>query len=288
MLTLAKRLWSAGQRRLRRLGEGPEKIVPPPPPPPPSPPPPVVEPHNCLGDDLDPDTLALMKCARELGPESAGLSGDAEAQIFELEFWRGVAFYGYQQVPPKDFAAFQRDWMLSCFAKTGWRLKKLRRCDLAEIGCGPLGMIEFLPGRRKVACDPLNEHYARLFRHARSGTVRYCSRLEELLPAEAGAFDLAICFNVLDHTREPRQLFDSFMALVKPGGRFLLQVNTVKEGAERPAEHARMHPSPLAVETVRSWLAEYSSRCEDVLSAEPTAVGEYFFMSFGYRDLRIA
>ena len=102
------------------------------------------------------------------------------------------------------------------------------------------------------------------------------------------ALDLAICFNVLDHTRDSRKLFDSFMSLVKPGGRFLLQVNTVREGADRLPEHARMHPSPLTVETVRSWLAEYSSRCQDVLSAEPTPFGEYFFMSFGYKDRRIA
>ena len=281
MLTLTKRLLCAGQRRLCRSSEPAEKIEIPAPPP-------AVEPHNCLGDDLDPETLALMKRAKENGPQSAGLSGDDEAQIFELDFWRGVAFYGYEQVAPQDFPAFQQKWMLLSFDKTGWSPEELRGCDLVEIGCGPLGMIEFLPGRRKVACDPLNDHYARLFRRARSGTVRYCSRLDDLLPSEAGAFDLAICFNVLDHTRDSRKLFDSFMSLVKPGGRFLLQVNTVREGADRLPEHARMHPSPLTVETVRSWLAEYSSRCQDVLSAEPTPFGEYFFMSFGYKDRRIA
>ena len=164
-----------------------------------------------------------MKCAKERGPESAGLSGDDEAQIFELDFWRGVALYGYQTGGPPGFPRLPTE--IGCCRRSPRRagaLEELRGCDLVEIGCGPLGMIEFLPGRRKVACDPLNDHYARLFRRARSGTVRYCSRLEDLLPAEAGAFDLAICFNVLDHTRGSRQLFDSFMELVKPGGRFLL------------------------------------------------------------------
>jgi SAM-dependent methyltransferase len=281
MLTLTRRLWRGGKRRLHRLigrAEKSGKLVAPR----------AVMACNCLGDDLDPETIALMNRALASGPEAAILHGDDESQIFELAFWRGVAFNGYQEVAPQDFPAFQREWMTSSFARTGWSLEELRGCDLVEIGCGPLGMIEFLPGRRKIACDPLNDYYARLFRHARNGTVRYCSRIEDLLPAEAGAFDLAICFNVLDHTRESRRLFDSFMELVKPGGRFLLQVNTVKEGAERLAEHARMHPSPLAVETVRSWLAEYSSHCQDFLSAEPTEFHECFFMSFGYKDLRIA
>jgi SAM-dependent methyltransferase len=267
MLTLAKRIWHAGRKRLR---------------------PPVVEARNCLGDDLDPKTIALMDRVREHGPESAGLVGDAEAQLCELAFWRGVALHGYGQVAPRDFPAFQREWMLSSFTRTGWRVEELQDCDLAEIGCGPLGMIEFLPGRRKVACDPLSDHYARLFRRVRSGTVRYYSGIEDLLPAQAGAFDLAICFNVLDHARTSRQLFDSFMALVKPGGRFLLQVNTVRAGEDRPAEHARMHPSPLTVETVRSWINEYSGDCQDILYAEPTEYREYFFMSFGHKNLRAA
>jgi len=281
MLTLTKRLWRGGQKRLCRLTKRADKSEN-------HAAPPAVEARNCLGDDLDPETLALMNRPGENDSESADPCGDDELQISELAFWRYVAFHGYQQVAPRDFPAFQREWMLSSFAKTGWDLEELRGCDLVEIGCGPLGMIEFLPGRRKVACDPLNDHYARLFRRARSGTVRYCSRIEELLPAEAGAFDLAICFNVLDHTRESRKLFDSFMELVKPGGRFLLQVNTVRGLADRSAEHARMHPSPLTVETVRSWLAEYSSNRQDVLSAEPSQLHEYFFMSFGHKDLRIA
>jgi SAM-dependent methyltransferase len=281
MLTLTKRLWHGAQRRLCRLAERAGRRGPPVSPS-------AAEPRNCLGDDLDPKTLALMKLVGERGAEAAGLRGDDEAQIFELAFWRGVAFHGYQQVAPRDFPAFQRDWMLSCFVRTGWSVEDFRDSDLAEIGCGPLGMIEFLPGRRKVAFDPLNDHYARLFRRARSGAVRYHSRLDDLLPAETGAFDLAICFNVLDHTRSARKLFDSFMALVKPGGRFLLEVNTVRPGAERSAEHARMHPSPLAVETVRSWVAEYSGRCQDYLCPDPTGLNEYFFMSFGYKDRRMA
>ena len=276
MLTLTKRLLQACRRRAHRLiarGQKGGALASP-----------VVETQNCLGDDLDPATLALMQRVLAGGPEATGLCGDDEAQIHELAFWRGVAFYGYLDVAPKNFPAFQKDGMLKSFAKTGWSPEEFRNCDLVEIGCGPLGMIEYLPGRRKAACDPLNAHYARLFRRARSDQIFYCSHIEDLLPANAQAFDLAICYNVLDHTRTPRKLFESFMELVKPGGRFLFQVNTVREGVERPVEHARMHPSPFTAEKIRSWIDQYSGDCQTFLETNPTSLNEYFFMAFGRKD----
>jgi SAM-dependent methyltransferase len=278
MLTQIKHGWRGCQTRWRRLSakwQGRSLALAP-----------VAEGQNCLGDDLDPDTVAQMLRVLKGGPESAELSGDEESRLRELAFWRVVAFWGYLDVAPKDFPAFQKRGMLESFAKTGWSLKELRGRDLVEIGCGPLGMIEFLPGRCKVACDLLNDHYARLFRRARSGDVLYCSHIEELLPAHAGAFDLAICYNVLDHTRAPRKLFDSFMELVKPGGRYLFQVNTVKEGEERSVEHARMHPSPFTAEQIRSWFDDYSGDCQTVVSDAPTALNEYYFMAFGRKDRR--
>ncbi len=240
--------------------------------------------YTPLGDDLDPERLAFLDIILHQRDMLPPLPAGEEAKWQELSFWRWVAVEGYDGMAPQEFPIYQKQWMLGCFTRTGWEINDLEECDLVEIGCGPLGMIEYLPGKRKVGYDPLNEEYERLFYRVRSGGVKYVSELEPLCQTDRQAFDFAICFNVLDHTTQPRQLFDICMDLLKPGGRFLFQVNTVKEGETFPQEHARMHPSPLKVEEICNWLDDYSSDYRKVYCDEFSEIKEYFFMAWGHKD----
>jgi SAM-dependent methyltransferase len=241
--------------------------------------------RNPLGDDLDPETLVAIEsvCRRRHGEKDHGRWG--VAQLHELAFWRWVAFQGYGGRPPQEFPAHQRKWMLSCFAKTGWSLHELESARIVEIGCGPLGMIEYLPGLERVGFDPLNEHYQKLFGNVRSGDVRYVTELESLVADRGGSFDLMICFNVLDHTPDPLLILRQAMSLVRPGGRFLVEVNLVRDGWPQTHEHRRMHPSPLRLETVAGWLSSYAPELDRVVSDEPTADNEFFSMFWGRKQL---
>jgi SAM-dependent methyltransferase len=241
---------------------------------------------NYLGGDIDRATLALVNAELRGDAKAARLTPYERAQLRELSFWRWVAFEGYEGNDPRAFPWTQRIFMTTCFMNTGWSFAEARKWDLVEIGCGPLGMIEYVPARTRVGYDPLNEHYGALFGKVRTAAITYTSDFDELMRTRTGSFDAGICFNVLDHTTEPRQLFDAFMTLIKPGGRFILQVNTVREGEERPAEHRDLHPSPFTLERIRSWLGEYGPGFQETAATEPSAQNEYFFMAWGERSGR--
>ncbi|MFL5328628.1 MAG: class I SAM-dependent methyltransferase [Gemmataceae bacterium] len=236
---------------------------------------------NYLGDDIDPETLAELHRVLTDPASHDGLDKYRVAQLRELGFWRWVAFEGYNELDPRVFPLYQNRFMTEMFLKTGWDARSLEQQSLVEIGCGPLGMIEFLPASRRVAFDPLNDHYNRLFSRIRSQSITYVTDLDELLRDAAGTFDLAICFNVLDHTNDPRGLFEQYMALLKPGGRFLFEVNTIAPNSRQSEEHRQMHPSPFTVGKITSWLSEYSRDYQQIVSNDPSPEKEYFFMSWG-------
>ncbi len=207
------------------------------------------------------------------------------AEMEELAFWRHVAYVGYDGYDPRCFRHLQRLFMTKWFMLSTWSIAELGEASIVEIGCGPLGMIEYLPAKRRVAYDPLNASYSTLFSRVRSPDIEYTTDFEGLLRDNQGAFDLGICFNVLDHTSQPRWFFDSLLSLIKPNGRFLLQVNTVREGFPRSAKHAEMHPSPFTTDQIRSWLADYSAQFEERLEDTPSAENEFFYMAWGHKRL---
>ena len=67
--------------------------------------------------------------------------------------------------------------MVSTFYRAGWTMAEFREAAIVELGCGPLGMIEYLPGARRVAFDSLNDKYGRLFGNFRHRSIEYISDL---------------------------------------------------------------------------------------------------------------
>src|SRR5579862_297464 len=129
-------------------------------------------PSNPCGDDLGQSDLDLIEAVK--AGRCAALSPWQDAQIREMLFWRSVAFCGYRG-KPQMFPLHQELLMASTFYRTGWRMAEFRYAAVVELGCGPLGMIEYLPAARRVAFDPLNDQYSRLFANFRSGTIEYIS-----------------------------------------------------------------------------------------------------------------
>lgn len=233
---------------------------------------------NRCGEDLEAADLELIEAVS--AGRCAGLSPWQEAQAHELAFWRWVAVNGYDGKPALIFPLLQEHFMVSTFYRTGWSMALFRDAAILELGCGPLGMIEYLPAARRVAFDPLNDRYSRLFARFRNPAIEYlCDRRP--LQKDARLFDLAICHNVLDHTDDPAGWFNDLFLRLKPGGRFIFQVNLTKPGLPRSPEHARMHPSPLSFDEVMAWLAAKSEQFEHFVDEQPNSDNEFYFLSWG-------
>ncbi|QNN58406.1 hypothetical protein H9K76_06065 [Diaphorobacter ruginosibacter] len=206
-----------------------------------------------------------------------------DAQLRELAFWRWVAYEGYEGKNPEQFVAFQRDLMRGCFDSTGWDVEMFSKSTVFELGCGPLGMIETIPAASRWAFDPNNEYYGSLFGKVREKSIVHLSDVSQM--NDVPLVDLGICFNVLDHTDDAAHWFRLFFSKIRPGGRFILQVNTVKEDFPRTEEHCKMHPSPLTREQVESLVAEVSASNSRLYKEEPSPDNEFYLMIWGKKLL---
>jgi len=233
------------------------------------------------GLDLNPELVERVN--KILNGSSVPSDPYEEAQLRELAFWRWVAYEGYAGKPPMDFFNHQQKFMTSCYLKTGWSIDKFRDQEIFELGCGPVGMIEFVTGAKRFAFDPLNEYYSLLFKNLRSEQIKYLSKKDQILCLPK--VDFGICFNVLDHTNDAQEWFGLFFNSIKPGGHFLMQVNTIKDGFERTEEHNRMHPSPLKFEQVQDMLSKVAENFDFELAEEPSADNEFFYMAWGQKSL---
>jgi SAM-dependent methyltransferase len=237
-------------------------------------------PANPCGDDLDAADLELITAVFAGG--GTDLSPWREAQVRELAFWRWVAFHGYDGKDPLMFPLFQEHFMVSTFYRTGWTMAEFQAGAILELGCGPLGMIEYLPAARRVAFDPLNGRYDRLFGNFRKRAIEYVSDRAQLLP-DSPPFDLAICHNVLDHTDDPAGWYNHLFGKLAVDGRFILQVNLSDPALPQSAEHRRLHPSPLTFDQIMGWLAAKSERFEYFRESAPNGDSEFYFLSWGYK-----
>jgi 2-polyprenyl-3-methyl-5-hydroxy-6-metoxy-1,4-benzoquinol methylase len=229
---------------------------------------------NYLGSDVSPKKLEQIN--------SLAKGGDLkEPSVEELAFWRWVAFEGYDGVDPRLFKYQQAIFMADVFSATGWALEWFSGKNILEIGCGPYGMIEiFTEDTYRLAYDPLNDEYDRLFSEIRSKSIHYTTAWQEILEGEQ-EFDLVICFNVLDHTEHPKNVLAHMMHLLKSRGRFLIQVNTVREGCQRTPEHQKMHPSPIEVAMIQEMISAYSDSFTCNIENTPSKDNEFWFMAWG-------
>lgn len=234
---------------------------------------------NFLGGDIDPDLLEESN--RAAAGIHSGMDAGSSAQLQELAFWRYVAFAGYAGEDPRVFPMRQKQFMVETFWKTGWTLGSLEGETLLEVGCGPLGMCEFLPVKSGVAIDPLNEQYSLLFEKVRSKALRHKVSLEGIADGE---FDFVICHNVIDHASNPDVLFNSAFRKLKRGGRFLFQVNLCDDNVPRTDAHKAMHPSPFDFDQIKDWISCKSQDFEFQKETEPSVDGEYYFLAWGTKS----
>jgi SAM-dependent methyltransferase len=151
-----------------------------------------------------------------------------KAQEYERGYWESMA----REIAgdPREQLGFY-EWRAG---QLRLRLDRLGRGDLldgtgriAELGSGPVGVVGSLPGRRRVAVDPLNLAYAENagLVALRDPEVDYLDTPGEDLPFAADSFDLVIMENCIDHVRDVDGVMSEIRRVLVPGGVLYLTVN---------------------------------------------------------------
>ena len=139
------------------------------------------------------------------------------AQEAELRYWRTYrSIPTYQDFEPEPYWAERLD-------RLGIPAAAWQTLTVVEVGCGPTGMIFYLPpSRRKVGLDPL---LGRL-QVERPECVDLIRAVGEALPLRAGSADLVICQNVIDHVLNPHAVLDEIHRILRPAARLYLMAHT--------------------------------------------------------------
>lgn len=92
-----------------------------------------------------------------------------------------------------------------------------------EIGCSPSAEIHLLArAGLRVGIDPLASEWAQLY----LGGTHHVQGAGERLPFKAGAFEVILCLNVIDHVHDPAAILTEARRVLKAGGHLALFSNT--------------------------------------------------------------
>ncbi len=157
------------------------------------------------------------------------------SQRLELDFWKT-----WEQAAPYQNLDIPKYWSeeLARFACTRELFDGQRVLD---IGCGPYGLVHFLENAAgRIRIDPLLPQYENKL--DLSGLSLSLSGLGEHLPLASASVDIAICFNALDHMRDPAAALKEVRRVLRPGGTLLLMIHTFPAWTRPFFWVDRLHP----------------------------------------------
>jgi SAM-dependent methyltransferase len=158
-----------------------------------------------------------------------------EAQEHERDFWKNWrALAPYREVDLDAYWAGE-------IAKFGIAPEFFLGRRVLDVGCGPVGLIHFLPqAALRMRIDPLLHLYdgkALLAPPSMSA-----SAAGEQLPFRDAAADVLICFNALDHMRDPSTALREMRRVLRPGGTLLMMIHTFPAWTMPLLAVDRLHP----------------------------------------------
>ena len=158
-----------------------------------------------------------------------------QAQRHELEFWkRWRDLPAYQGLDLEDYWAAER-------RQFGLPPDFFAGRSVLDVGCGPVGLVHFLPqAALRVRLDPLLLDYRDRLPLADPQLSLVAAG--EALPLAAASVDVCICFNALDHMREPQAALAEMRRVLRPLGILLVMVHSFPAWALPFLWPDRLHP----------------------------------------------
>jgi len=157
------------------------------------------------------------------------------SQRLELDFWKH-----WQDATPYQKLDIPKYWSEE-LARFGCNRELFTGRRVVDIGCGPYGLIHFLENaRERVRIDPLLPQYES--KMSLSGPQLSLAALGESLPLASESVDVAICFNALDHMRDPAAALAEMRRVLRPAGTLLLMIHTFPAWVRPFFWVDRLHP----------------------------------------------
>jgi SAM-dependent methyltransferase len=156
-----------------------------------------------------------------------------EAQAHELDFWRG-----WRDLAPYRGVKLDEYWQGE-IAKFGLDSTFFKGRRVLDVGCGPVGLTHFLPqAAARIRLDPL----LHVYNEKLSSPGLSITATGEQLPLADRTVDVAICFNALDHMRDPEAALAEIARVLRPGGALLLMIHTFPAWTMPLLAIDRLHP----------------------------------------------
>ena len=157
------------------------------------------------------------------------------SQRLELDFWKH-----WTEAAPYQNLDIPKYWNEE-LARFGCTRDVFAGRRVADIGCGPYGLIHYLENAAgRIRIDPLLTQYDTKMPLAEPQLS--LAGLGENLPIASASIDVTVCFNALDHMRDPNAALEEIRRVLRPGGTLLLMIHTFP-GWTRPFFWVdRLHP----------------------------------------------
>jgi SAM-dependent methyltransferase len=220
-----------------------------------------------------------------------------QAQQNELEFWKEIYVDGrvdiatYQPINDDEALAFTTK-TLERFGEAPAQLEGL---TVADIGCGPYGLIKGLQvyvrrGGREAAMvygvDPLMREYERFGVIDPDPRIRLLAGTGEALPIEPGSCDRVYLVNSLDHVADPATVLDECWRITRPGGSLNVSLHVVRKpftATRRFLKYIdRNHPHHFSAAAIRRLIEQHcgpadSERVVSIITDQPEFALSHIF-----------
>ncbi|MDD5016282.1 MAG: class I SAM-dependent methyltransferase, partial [Atribacterota bacterium] len=178
------------------------------------------------------------------------------AQATEREGWQNWECIRseLQKEPLAQYWKWYLDFISKSISfKSEWKI--------IDIGCGPDGIINYIPVGERFGLDPLMDFYLSDFELPTD--IKWIAGTMEDIPFNSDYFDIVITTNALDHCLEPKKGLREVHRVLRKGGSLILTTNCyaplrrfLRLAKEKVGMGDKPHPYSFSEEQIKSMINE--------------------------------